>query len=184
MTDYSRQTLSLPSSIETRRLTLRVAAEADHDSHWRMDSDDEVMRYVGPKPSDFAEHRRRFLEALSDGTRFKFLRMLSRTGDAKTLGWVFLRPTEDGRWLELGYRLLPEAWGQGYVPEASRALIDHAFKVWQASEAMALIMPQNRKSQRVVEKLGFSLRGTTSDYYDESLELWVLSADDACSSEG
>jgi RimJ/RimL family protein N-acetyltransferase len=92
------------------------------------------------------------------------------------LGWVFLRPTEDGDWLELGYRLLPEAWGKGVAPEAASMLIDVAFDDWQAESVMALIVPENLNSRRVVEKLGFEHAGATERYYDERLDLWVKHA--------
>jgi ribosomal-protein-alanine N-acetyltransferase len=44
----------------------------------------------------------------------------------------------------LGFHLLPQHWGRGYAPEAARAVIEYAGH-----------HPQNEKSRRVLESLGF-----------------------------
>lgn len=172
---YSRLDLELPRELYTRRLRLRPVDSSDVDCHWQMDSDPQVMRYVQAPATDRQDHARAFHEGLA-GDRFAFVRMIEVRDNPEPLGWVFLRPTEDGDWLELGYRLLPAAWGKGIVPEASSMLIDVAFDDWRAASVMALIVAENANSRRVAEKLGFENSGPTDRYYDERLDLWIRRA--------
>lgn len=171
---YSRKTLSLPPEVLTDRLRLRPLELGDEPLLWRINSDPEVMRYVMPPATDRDEHRAEYQQDLESGDRFKFFYAITwkDTGDCE--GWIFLRPTEDGKSLEMGYRLQPSAWGKGLVPEAARAFMFLARQRWQAHGFIALILPGNRASQRVTEKLGFEMKGLTSEYYeDEITELWV-----------
>lgn len=176
MKSYSRTALSLPDQLLTERFRLRVPRESDIDCFWAMDSDPMVMKYVDTVASDRAAHAEEVRKGL-DGDRFRFLLVIEARTAPTPMGWIFLRPTEDGEWLELGYRLLPRFWGRGIVPEASEAVIRHAVDVWQADRIMALIMPGNEKSRRVAEKLGCAMAGTTDRYYDCELELWVRGTD-------
>ncbi len=66
--------------------------------------------------------------------------------------WIEL----DGRrWLEWGYRIVPAARGKGYATEASLALLDVAGD-HDAGEILGIVHPDNRASQKVIRKLGFS----------------------------
>jgi len=62
----------------------------------------------------------------------------------------------EGRtWLEWGYRLVPECRGRGYATEASQALLAKAHQTY-VGELLAIIAPDNRASQNVCRKLGFT----------------------------
>jgi RimJ/RimL family protein N-acetyltransferase len=62
---------------------------------------------------------------------------------------------EGKSWLEWGYRLVPECRGLGYATEASRALLATAHRTY-AGELLAIIAPENRASQNVCRKMGFT----------------------------
>lgn len=172
---YSREALTLPEEILTDRLQLRPLSEADEPLLWLMNSDPEVMRYVMPPATDRQQHRDEYLRDWKLGKRFKFFYAITWKKTGLCEGWIFLRPTEDGRNLEMGYRLQPSAWGKSLVPEAARALMVVARARWQAHKYIALILPGNHASRRVTEKLGFESHGLTSDYYDgEVNELWMF----------
>jgi len=66
-------------------------------------------------------------------------------------------PCAAGGEAELGYRLLPEAWGLGYATEGARALIGHAFTELNLARVVATTMALNLASRRVLEKAGLSL---------------------------
>ena len=69
------------------------------------------------------------------------------------IGASGLRPRDDI--FTLGFHLLPEHWGRGYAPEAARAVISYARSVLKATALYAGHHPQNDRSRRVLESLGF-----------------------------
>ncbi|MEE1129598.1 MAG: GNAT family N-acetyltransferase [Methanobrevibacter sp.] len=56
---------------------------------------------------------------------------------------------------ELGYWIAEDYWGQGLVVEASKTLIEHAFKDLNLNQIYATYRIENTQSKRVLEKLGF-----------------------------
>lgn len=56
---------------------------------------------------------------------------------------------------ELGYWLAKPYWGRGYMPEAGRELIRHAFEDLDMKTIWCGYYDGNTKSLRVQEKLGF-----------------------------
>jgi RimJ/RimL family protein N-acetyltransferase len=61
--------------------------------------------------------------------------------------------------VEVAYRLTRGAWGRGIATEAARALVAHALGPLGLSRVVAVTYPENRASQRVLDKLGFERRG-------------------------
>ena len=68
--------------------------------------------------------------------------------------------------LEIGYTLHPDYWGRSYVPEAARALIDLGFKDLGLHKIELTCFGYNVQSQRVAEKLGFTLEACIRDRKD------------------
>lgn len=56
---------------------------------------------------------------------------------------------------ELGYWIAEEFWGNGYVVEASKAIIKRAFDDLNVTQIYASYRIENSQSKRVLEKLGF-----------------------------
>ncbi|MCL2203747.1 MAG: GNAT family N-acetyltransferase [Defluviitaleaceae bacterium] len=57
---------------------------------------------------------------------------------------------------EIGYVLSQAYWGQGLVPEATRAVIDYLFNVIKLDAISICHFRENDRSRRVIEKCGFS----------------------------
>jgi RimJ/RimL family protein N-acetyltransferase len=56
--------------------------------------------------------------------------------------------------VEIGWRLTPEAWGQGYASEAALAALAFAFEVLQLQEVVSITIPANTPSRRVMQRIG------------------------------
>lgn len=56
---------------------------------------------------------------------------------------------------ELGYMILPEYWGKGYVTEAIQALLNYAFNTLNFHSIEAVIDSRHTASERVLQKSGF-----------------------------
>jgi RimJ/RimL family protein N-acetyltransferase len=148
--------------LETERLLLRRFTEADVDNLLDLDSDPEVMRFVGGRftSRDAIEHD--FLPAYlrynQRGDRYGFWAAIEKsTGDF--LGWIHFRPLEGANLdePELGYRLRRAAWGYDYATEGSRALIRKGFTELGAERVVASTHVDNLASRRVLEKAGLTI---------------------------
>lgn len=130
----------LPDKIETERLVLRVRTVADAEDIFDYASLPEVAYPAGY------------------GIVVK--------GTDKIVGSVDFNHRHEDDVLEIGYTLHPDYWGRGYVPEAARALIDLAFKDLGLHKIELTCFGYNLQSQRVAEKLGFTLEARIRDRKD------------------
>lgn len=80
-----------------------------------------------------------------------------RTGEF--VGWfhLFARDDAPSGTCELGYRLVPPAWGRGLATEGTRLLVDHAFRATPTGSVVAETMAIHVASRRVMEKSGMRL---------------------------
>jgi RimJ/RimL family protein N-acetyltransferase len=62
--------------------------------------------------------------------------------------------------VEVGWRLHPSAWGQGYATEGGRAALDAAFSHLGLPRIIAVIDPENAPSIAVARRLGMVLERT------------------------
>src|SRR4051794_16778861 len=56
--------------------------------------------------------------------------------------------------LEIGWRLAEEHWGHGFAPEGATEVLRFAFEDLRYAEILSWTTVDNRKSQRVMEKIG------------------------------
>jgi RimJ/RimL family protein N-acetyltransferase len=154
--------------LETERLLLREFTEEDGDNLLALDTDTDVLRYIGVPPHADAEAYRRHIVT----TYLPYYKRCAGRGTwaavekigGAFLGWFCLRPGLDYRFaveagmkaedVELGYRLRRFAWGQGYATEGARALVRKAFAETAAGCVVAVALEANLASTRVMEKAG------------------------------
>jgi RimJ/RimL family protein N-acetyltransferase len=145
--------------LRTKRLLLTPLADRHLHLEIELDSDPEVMRYVGgvtSRAETVAAHGRRLAHAERvDGLGF----WAAYAGD-EFVGLVWVPPAhgpdqpEDPTVSDLGYRLLRRWWGKGLATEASRELLEHAFETVDQSRVIAQTLAENAGSRAVMESLG------------------------------
>ena len=87
-----------------------------------------------------------------------------------------LQPLERrGPAVELGYRLGRRYWGRGFRTEGGAACLRVGFDVLGLERVVAVTMPGNAASRRVMEKLGMVYEGT-GDYYGHKQVRYALSS--------
>ncbi|MBF9069594.1 GNAT family N-acetyltransferase [Streptacidiphilus fuscans] len=163
----------MPTSLETRRMLLRPFTEADLDVLAALHGDPQVMRYIDtglPVPREVVEREtlpriiREYRELPPGLGRFA----AEERESGVFLGWFALRPADSvglSGGIELGYRIRPDAWGQGFATEGARGLIRHAFLGLGLTEVVATTMAVNTASRRVLEKAGMSyVRSFVEDF--------------------
>jgi RimJ/RimL family protein N-acetyltransferase len=145
--------------LKTPRLVIRQFTEDDVDNLFNLNSDPEVMRYLGrPVPREVLRDRVIPFH-LDVYQRFDRLGTWAAesAGTGEFLGWFHFR-AEDGDItnIDLGYRLRRSAWNHGYATEGSRALITMGFTHLGVQRVFAHTMTTNTASRRVMEKCGLT----------------------------
>jgi RimJ/RimL family protein N-acetyltransferase len=69
--------------------------------------------------------------------------------------------------VEIGWRLDASCWGRGYATEGARAAMAFGFESLGLTEIVSFTVPENRRSRRVMEKLG--MRRRAEDDFDHPL---------------
>ena len=146
--------------IETDRLVLRPAVDADRDAIADLNARPEVGAWLGGVRSRTesdafvdrvmahdAEHGFGFwaVERKADG------RLIGMTG----VWWVPSEMNMPGA-AEIGWRFLPEAWGQGYATEAAKAALAQGFRRLKPPEIIAFTARTNLASQAVMRRIGMA----------------------------
>jgi RimJ/RimL family protein N-acetyltransferase len=80
----------------------------------------------------------------------RFIRPLDRAAAEERLR------RDESEWLERGWVLRRNAWGQGYATESARACIEWGFSTFDVPYLTAMINPDNVLSVRVAERLGLT----------------------------
>lgn len=158
--------------IETERMTLRLPRHADH-AEWaalRLDSRDFLVPWEPGWAPDhltrkgFANRVYWSARAESSGTALPLF--LIRREDEVLLGAITLDnirrgPAQAGT---LGYWVGAPHARQGYMREAIRAVVHHAFTMLDLSRIEAACLPENAASRGVLEKSGFKYEGVAQSY--------------------
>jgi RimJ/RimL family protein N-acetyltransferase len=143
--------------IETPRLLLRPFRLADKDALTTLLADPDVMQFSvsGPKPyEEIIDDLHDWVANHQPGCPERWAIEKRDTGKCIGFcGFSFHRVKREWAW-ELGYRLLPSAWGHGYATEAAAACRDWFFANVPFDKFVLMIDPANAASTRVAEKIG------------------------------
>jgi RimJ/RimL family protein N-acetyltransferase len=148
--------------ITTPRVVLRWISEDDVDALYEIFSDPQVMRYWSTVPlSDSAaaaELQREIAESNESDKMFKWGIALRDSNTLIGTTTLFNLNLDNGR-AEIGYAMARAYWGKGYMNEALKALVSHAFEVMALRRLEADVDPRNAASIRTLERLGFQREG-------------------------
>ena len=161
--------------LETLRLALREFVAGDFDDLYRLDSDPRVMKHIADgKPASRVAVLRSLARIIRYSALYPDLGIwhASRRDNGAFIGWFSLKYAGKSPDIEVGYRLLPEAWGQGFATEGARALVDYGLDDLDLDRIIGITHPGNRASQRVLLKAGLIDIGW-GHYYDRRLRLFA-----------
>lgn len=149
--------------LQTPRLYLSAWRDDDLAELATLCADEQVMRH--------------FPAALNREQSQTLLRRLQEHFSQHGFTFWALRRRQDGRFIgmtglahvgfqaaftpavEIGWRLLPDHWGQGYAQEAARAALDCAFGRLALERVVSFTATVNTPSQRVMQALGMRPAG-------------------------
>ncbi|MET7036110.1 GNAT family N-acetyltransferase [Elizabethkingia miricola] len=156
---------------------MRPFEETDAEGLFLLDSNPEVMKYVGGIVSTEVEQSRQMIEFIQNQYKENGVGRLAVIEKSSNIliGWSGLKYlTKEINGMknvyELGYRFLPEYWGKGYATETAIAALNYAFNEIKTDVVYAMAVTENAGSNHVLRKLGFEELGTFLD--DGDLCYW------------
>ena len=165
------------SSIEihTDRLMMRPFKMGDESDVLAFSSNPEINRFTGdPVISSISEVIALIENVwLSDYSSHGYGRFaVIHKADHTIIGFCGVKYLPELQGTDLGYRFLPEYWGQGIATEACTAMVKDAFERLQLEKIYAFVEPENTASSRVLEKLGFTFEKTAPYPNETKPILW------------
>ena len=151
--------------LETERLILRQRTADDVKDMFAYAGLPEVCYPAGFPPVDSLEAERDYFENL-EKKELPSGYGITVKGDDRVIGSCDFNHRHEDDVFEIGYLLHPDYWGKGYVPEAVSALIEVAFTILKLHKVEIRCFDYNKQSQRVAEKLGFTLEAHIRDRKD------------------
>jgi len=160
------------AGIATERLLLRLPEHADYRG-WADLREKSTAFLIPWEPAWSADHltRRAFTARVQWAARVQaqgsaLPLFLIRRSDAALLGAITLDhirrgPSQAGT---IGYWIGEAYARQGYMREAIKGLVHHAFTVMDLSRIEAACLPENTASRGVLEKSGFKYEGVAQAY--------------------
>lgn len=147
----------MAEELHTLRMTLRPFRVSDAEAACAWFTDREVMHFNPSGPDRdggvVAARVQRYMDHQARHGFSKWLILERTTGQPLGDAGLFMMP--DGQRVELGYRFARSYWGQGLATEVAGGWLEVAAPWYGLTHLYAFTHPENRPSQRVLEKLGF-----------------------------
>jgi RimJ/RimL family protein N-acetyltransferase len=167
LTSALRHPTPMPE-VETERLLLRMFRPEDGEVMYeRLWTDPLVMRYVQPggwphPREESAAMMRRLAEVFAERGFGQWAVVPKETGEL--IGYCGLKYLDQTPEVELLYGITPPYWNRGLVTEAARATLRFAFERTELQQVVAIALPDNVGSWRVMEKVGMRREGMARHY--------------------
>lgn len=144
--------------LESDRLRYRTYEEKDAASLFSMRSDPKVMKYMDTT----------WMQSIDDAKKMIFQNHQSFV-DKEGFKWVIAEKDSDkmigdfGFWRidkahcrgEIGYALLSQYWGKGFMREAMNTLLKFGFEKINLHSVEANVNPNNKASINILKRFGF-----------------------------
>ncbi len=169
--------LGVSTRLETARLVIRTFETRDAGPWLALVSDPEVRRFLpaGPTPTmaDFPRviAERQAMERVLGHAMWA----VDDKAAGTFVGQCGLRPVDEGAGpeIDLAYHYTRASWGRGYGTEAAIAVLAHGLGTVGLDRIMAVVVPENAGSWRILEKAAMRYAGLVNYYGLEGLKKYV-----------
>jgi len=160
-------------NFETERLILKPTSEEDAEFIFELLNTPKWIKYIGDRNIKTVENAKDYI-------KIKMLPQLKRLGysnytlirksDNHKIGTCGLYDRDGLEGIDIGFAFLPEYERNGYAFESANKLMNAAFNEFEITKINAITVKDNISSQKLLEKLGLKLNGTTK-LPDDDVEL-------------
>jgi RimJ/RimL family protein N-acetyltransferase len=159
------------TTLATARLQLQPFDDSHYDGLRALNSHPEVMRYITGKPETPEETTALIarVKAAWATLGYSWWAIIERaSGRLIGSGCIQNIQRDPANPLEIGWRLAPDAQGQGYATEAAQAMASFAFDTLNSPQLVAVCHQQNTESEKMMRRLGMTYRGVERWYNTET----------------
>ena len=159
--------MALLPMIKTKRLILRNISMSDVDDMYEYSKSSLVGPTAGWHPHISPVETKSIIASfLTNQTRGELgVWAIVDRESGKMIGTIELYNYTYHFMAELGYSLNPDFWGNGFVVEAAKAVLDYGFNVLKLKRIEVSTFETNHQSIRVCEKLGLVREGVLRNSY-------------------
>jgi ribosomal-protein-alanine N-acetyltransferase len=145
-------------TLHTQRLVLRALTLQDEQEIFELRSNDTVNRFLDRPKAQSLEEAQQFIQKITDTIQKNegVYWVIALQHDSKLIGTISLwnfAPEENRA--EIGYELLPQYQGQGFMQEALTKVIEFCFTTIQLQTIEAWTHINNANSIKLLEKYHF-----------------------------
>lgn len=155
------QTFYMLIIFETPRLILRQFTKSDAPLILSLNGDPEVLKYLHEPTLKTVEHA---TQIINDIILPQYNNNLGRWAihtktDMNFIGWCGLKYRPEMDEIDLGYRLMQNAWSKGFATEAAQHSLEHGFTKLNLKLITGRAHIDNSASIKVLEKIGMDYIG-------------------------
>ena len=143
--------------LESNRLYLKEFAFDDVDDYFHLNSDPNVMKYIGREPDTDVNVIRENIKNIKkyyDKNPGLGIWACFEKDSNEFIGFFELAHLDNTEEIEVGYRLHKKYWSKGYATEMTKVLIDYGFNTMRLKQIVGITHPENIASQNVLTKSG------------------------------
>lgn len=145
-------------NLESERLLFRQFNLSDAPDIYSIRSDPKVMQYMDDDFHQSLQESENFISSNLEAYAKKeklFWALVEKSSHHFIGDFSFWRIDRKNARAEIGYTLKPAFWGNGFMKEAMRVLIDFSFRELNLHSIEANVNPKNENSKKVLTALAF-----------------------------
>lgn len=142
--------------LETTRCLLREMDEGDAEDVYRLNIHPDIFLFTWDPPFKDVNEASHFIRSYEEYHKHGMGRWAVELKSTRAfIGWCGLRYLPQEGETDIGYRFLPDYWGQGYAVETAGRCIQYGFEMG-LQRIVARVHKENLRSIRVSEKLNMT----------------------------
>jgi len=147
--------------LDSKRIRLRPFRASDTATMHTIYADAKHMQYWSIEPSRSLEVTRKSMRwHVAYKPRYYAMWAVEEKKNRKLIGMInYHRRDLRERRVDMGWVVLPDNTGKGYMTEAGQTLIRYLIDTLKIHKVEALIRKENKPSQALAKRLGFRLEG-------------------------
>lgn len=158
-------------NLETERLIIRPINLTDSKFIIELVNSEGWLKFIGSRNISNNDDAEKYIQKILDSPNIYYSVFHLKT-TKEPIGLVTLLNRTDQTFPDIGFAMLPEYEKKGYTLEASRKYLDEIIISNCYENIVAITIPENRKSVKLLMKLGL---GYESDYVGDKGTLSIFS---------